>query len=114
MFRRFLVGIDILQALEGETTAMTEVKTMVTEKETGMFQNHEPLAATTIATKMRDQTQGFTDQLLPPVKADLIDHGIHTGMTHFLHTRRKMVHFTPTPLKLVCQMSHMGCILFQL
>lgn len=113
MFRRFLVGIDILQALEGETTAMTEVKTMATEKETGTFQNHELLDATTVATNLRDQIQRFTDQLAP-VRADLIDHGIHTDMTHFLHTSRKMVHFTPTPLKPVCLTLHMGCILYQL
>lgn len=113
MFRRFLVGIDILQALEGETTAMTKVKIMATEKETGMFQNHEPVDATTIAINLRDQIQRFTDQLAP-VKADLIDHGIHTDMTRFLHTSRKMVHFTLTPLRLVCQMLLMGCILYQL
>lgn len=103
MFRRFLQETDILQAPEGVTTAMTEVKTMETEKETGIIiTNQEAQAGTTIATKLRDQTQELTDQL--SVRADLIDHGILTEMTHILRTRRKTVHCTLTPLRLVFQM----------
>lgn len=82
---------------------MTEVKTMGTEKETGIIiQNHERLAAITIATKPRDQTQELTDRL--SVRADLIDRGILIDVTHILHTSRKMVHCTLTPLRLVFQM----------
>lgn len=92
---------------------MIEVTKMVTEKGTGIrIQNHEPLVEATTETKLRNQAQGLTGLL--PMRAGLIDHGMHTEMTHFIRTSRKMVHCIVTLVRVVHRISVMACILCQL
>lgn len=59
-FRRFRQGTAILLAQDGVITIMTEMITMVIEKETGMpIQSHDLLGVATVEARLKNQMQGW-------------------------------------------------------